>query len=410
VVANVRTGRSVTGNYTFRNAFLKRRSLQVFFEHTAAAAMGACTSSVIVGVDSDASFVYSLPVDLLLIEVFPLLSPKSLRRLDVGTRCQGRHLPAFNEWMATRPVIVKANNIKRVTSWYTTRNIFPAKIQCDETLISDKIMLALPFAKEAKEIVVKGHMCSALWRFVNLGNAAEKLRVLHVPNVQFNQLQLTVLLKDLPNLEELHLRYFPRSLPYLPRLTSLYATQAYLPSTSAATAVARACPHLTGLHLARLCLYRNPTGLAQQWAGLRKLSLVATAVCPVEVMDAIAQHCGGITSLDVSHNTNTSNSALIDLGRNLPLLQELRLSGSYHITDTKVALIARACSELRILGVDNCLEVTDESLRKLAEHCPALQELHCGNCPRLTQQGKLRLALDLPHVRVVQGMVWPRWW
>jgi hypothetical protein len=271
--------------------------------------MGVSTSSAVVGVRSDPSFVYSLPVELLRVEIFPLLSPKSLRRLDIATRrCQGRHLPAFSEWMAARPVTVKGDNINYVTNWYATRNIFPAKIKCDETLITDKVLLVLSFAKDAREIVVKGHLGLEFWRFVNLGNTAHKLRVLHLRNVQFNWLQLSFLLKDLPDLEELHLQDFPPSLPNLPRLQSLYASHVAPLSASAAAAVTRACPQLTGLHLAWFCLYSNPAELAQHWSGLRKLSLVVAKACPVDMIDGIARHCHNLTSLDVSHNTNASNA------------------------------------------------------------------------------------------------------
>ena len=97
---------------------------------------------------------------------------------------------------------------------------------------------------------------------------------------------------------------------------------------------------------------------------------------------AFAEHCAGITRLNISGCTNLTDTALAAVGQACSGLVDLNASGCPALTDAAFVGISKngTISTLRIRG---CSHVTDESVVEMAEHC-ALRVLDFRLCRKIT--------------------------
>jgi len=122
---------------------------------------------------------------------------------------------------------------------------------------------------------------------------------------------------------------------------------------------------------------------------LSTFSAVRTGI----TFDALCRGCSKLRVLhltgftDLLHTTgfiDLNDSAVGCITTHLPLLTELNISGSPHISYDGIAHIARAYPNLHVLNVSHCKNLQNDAIILLGSHCTSLTSLSVAHCTLLT--------------------------
>lgn len=89
--------------------------------------------------------------------------------------------------------------------------------------------------------------------------------------------------------------------------------------------------------------------------------------------------CGNLKVVGVSR-TQAGDSAIVELAKHSPNLNELDVSHNDDVTNEAVVALACNTKNLSILNVSWCMGVSDEGICALAEGCRQLYQLHVREC------------------------------
>jgi Leucine Rich repeat len=159
-------------------------------------------------------------------------------------------------------------------------------------------------------------------------------------------------------------------------------------------ALAQHCTGLTKLYLAgcRLITDTGLQALAQHCTGLKELYLAGCRLITDTGLQALAQHCTGLKELNLAGCRLITDVGLQALAQHCTGLTELYLAECSLITNAGLQALAQHCTGLTELDVEECDQITDAGLQALAQRCTGLTKLDLDGCDLITNAGLRALA------------------
>jgi len=169
-------------------------------------------------------------------------------------------------------------------------------------------------------------------------------------------------------------------------------------------ALAQHCTGLTELDLSSCALITDAVlrVLAQHCSGLTSLNLDRCRLITDAGLQALAQRCTGLTSLNLEWCSRITDAGLQALAQHCTGLTSLNLNRCRLITDAGVQALAQHCTGLTSLDLDKCRLITDAGVQALAQRCTGLTTLNLAGCRLITDAGLRALRQDYPHIRIFE--------
>ena len=103
------------------------------------------------------------------------------------------------------------------------------------------------------------------------------------------------------------------------------------------------------------------------------------------VMAAIGESCWGLTSINMSVDSNMTDVGISYLVQGCIHLQSINIGGScYQLTDASLATIGESCGVLTSIDMSDNSNMTDVGVSYLAQGCIHLQSINIGgSCSQL---------------------------
>ena len=123
---------------------------------------------------------------------------------------------------------------------------------------------------------------------------------------------------------------------------------------------------------------------------------------------AVAQGCPRLRSLIIWHSSEeadhkqrpeVSDTAIIALAQQWPLIERLELCGLESLTDAAIHAVARGCRSLSLLDASLCCLLTDAAIQSLAHHSSNSSTLKLRGCVGVTTSGVNALAQISPPLQ-----------
>ena len=122
------------------------------------------------------------------------------------------------------------------------------------------------------------------------------------------------------------------------------------------------------------------------------------------VIHLVRTRGSNIRTLNVGYFGLLTDLSVMAIADNCPHLVKLFLLCNDNITDVSVARLVQRCRELCEIDLSRCKKITDVSLEKIGESCPSpgssLQTIWLHECPLITREGKNALKQRVPHLAV----------
>lgn len=333
---------------------------------------------------------FQLPTDALVHEIFPHLSTKDLRCLDVAV--SNRHMRRQLMYMYPNMRHVKHSTRgldEHEMAWFFERGIPLTSVSLATTCS------ALAVTAIFHMLLHSGRGLAERVRHLNLHPCRQVLKATHGEQVLAlcsNQLESLDLTKCRSLIDD---EFIVQLASRSTGLTTLLFTDnchRHL-QTPSYRALGRGCVSLTSIDLsdsygiteaAIIALTDTDTdtdGPRGCCSGLTAVSLAGTHV-GASVIVALAQRCQLLTSLDISNCANSVNEAAVTaLAQGCPRLTTLKLINCWrqHVTAERVTELARGCRLLAHLDLGSC-GVTDACVLALARECRSLVYLSLTWC------------------------------
>eukprot|EP01036_Dinobryon_divergens_P031735 gene31735-41190_t len=110
-------------------------------------------------------------------------------------------------------------------------------------------------------------------------------------------------------------------------------------------------------------------------------------------LEKIAEHCPLLHRLNISYNSNFTDSGLAFFSKyRLHNLSFIHLGKCSLLTEEGFAIFAEACPSLQELDLYSCDKITDIALSKIIDCCTSLSHLNISHCYQITNVGLVNLA------------------
>jgi F-box/leucine-rich repeat protein 2/20 len=113
---------------------------------------------------------------------------------------------------------------------------------------------------------------------------------------------------------------------------------------------------------------------------------------------ALAQHCSGLRSVDLSYCQDIADDGVVVLAQRCSHLTDINVCGCAELTDVAVATLATRCRHMIRIDAGGCSLLTDGALRALGKYCPQLKVVWLMMCNLLTDAGVAALAEGCPFL------------
>ncbi|XP_053114455.1 dynein regulatory complex subunit 6 isoform X3 [Hemicordylus capensis] len=122
-----------------------------------------------------------------------------------------------------------------------------------------------------------------------------------------------------------------------------------------------------------------------------------------ELMRLVSEGCPALLYLNLSH-TDITNGTLRLLSRGFPNLQYLSLAYCRKFTDKGLQYLSsgRGCHKLIYLDISGCLQISVEGFRNIAKSCSGVQHLTINEMPTLTDRCIQALVEKCPQIATVE--------
>lgn len=174
-------------------------------------------------------------------------------------------------------------------------------------------------------------------------------------------------------------------------------------------ALSERCPGLTELDLSGSeCV--TDVGISWLSGGCHGLKIVNLNGCN-KVTDvgilAISEGCPVLENLSIASLKKVTDIGVRHLSRGCPRLQLLDVTGLFLITDGKVRdfgleglqALAQTCGNLRTLNLTGCFQVAEVALRALGRGCTSLTAISLAGCHRVDARGVAYLTKGCPDLK-----------
>ena len=324
------------------------------------------------------SFLFNLPTDIVVCELFPFLKIADLSCLDVAitNRLLRTQLYfAFESlsirqcWSGLTPLLL---------SWLLERSITLITATLSEDLKSQGLLdifhlLVVNTTKASQIRHLDFSRCNASVTSNHIIKLVSCCSGLYSVNLslcrQVTKSALIQLSKKCSHLSSLDLS--------ITRVTD-----------KALISLAANCSSLTSLNLRACSLVTNNAivVLSKMCPGLSSLdlSLMGTRVIDDAVI-ALSLNCPALTKLNISSCCLT-DVGLKALAQNCSSIESIDLSYSGGVTDVGVLELAQWCSTIRALSLNGNNKVTDASVVKLIEICPSLMSIELNFCTGISEE------------------------
>eukprot|EP00949_MAST-11_sp_MAST-11-sp1_P004505 g4505.t1 len=112
----------------------------------------------------------------------------------------------------------------------------------------------------------------------------------------------------------------------------------------------------------------------------------------LEGLQAMAQECHALTSLNLSNCFQVSSRVLRAIGKGCPSITSLRLAGCQAVDTSALAEIVRRTKGLKSLSLAGCMEIDSNALRIVGESCSGLTTVNLSGCRSLSDTAIQSLA------------------
>lgn len=212
-----------------------------------------------------------------------------------------------------------------------------------------------------------------------------------------------------PNIETLDIRYseyciddavFIEAATRLHKLNTLTLDHCRLLSDDSCIALSLYCTHLQEVEISH-CYWMTDDGiihLAQSCPHMKSLKISNLIRITDASIMVIANNCNSLVTLDLS-SIYVRNDTIIHLVQQCPLLENISLSWSAHITDTALIHIANMCQSLTHINISRCNEITDEGVMHLVTMRGSnMRYLNISHCTQLTDIAVHAIAHHCPNL------------
>ena len=133
-------------------------------------------------------------------------------------------------------------------------------------------------------------------------------------------------------------------------------------------------------YLAQGCIHLQSINIGGSWSQLTDASLAWLRY------DRIGESFQGLTSIDMICNSNMTDVGISYLVQGCIHLQSINIGGLYtQLTDASLAVIGESCGVLTSIDVSDNRKMTDVGISYLAQGCIHLQSINIGgSCSQLT--------------------------
>ena len=356
------------------------------------------------------NYFLNLPTELLVFELFPLLSLTECCHLDVAITNQHLRPQLFELYPFLSLQHSKAGISPCQLKWFLKRSISLTSITFVMFLMTQQItdifnqLKKFGKAEKVKHLQCYEHMIP--YHYTLLRTCCTGLLSLDLSGCsKLTKPMLTELAKGCPDICSLRLlntRITSAGVLTLaqkfPALTELDLGYSRSITNAAVIAVAENCSALISLNL-KYCdkvsdgVLRH---LAQNCTMLTTLDLVGMAVSE-DAMRLLATSCSSLRSISVGHFTIT-DLCVVAIAKKLPLLSALCLvSNCINLSDAAVISVTHNCHALSALDVSGvCLRLTDIAVMAVARHCQALTTLNMSGCKEITDVAFIPVTQNCP--------------
>ena len=79
-----------------------------------------------------------------------------------------------------------------------------------------------------------------------------------------------------------------------------------------------------------------------------------------------------------------TDRSLVAISEHLPSLPALNCGGNEAITDDGIEKLVAKCHSIKTLWIYMCPSISDRSVQQIADHCPVLEDLDVGGSDHIT--------------------------
>lgn len=147
---------------------------------------------------------------------------------------------------------------------------------------------------------------------------------------------------------------------------------------------------------------------AEHCGGLQRLSLHGMAHISADTLQVVGAACGRLQYLNLAWCQQVGNAELAAIGDGCPELEEVELWQCKKLSDDAVGEFAAQCFRLRRLNLRGCTQVGDGALASVADFCSDLRELVLEGCSAVTDVGLERVLSSCRNLRLINASLCSR--
>jgi len=312
----------------------------------------------------------AMPTDVVVYEVFPLLTWSDITSLDVALCSKALRPQLFDMYPMIRRRHSSAGIKEEELQWCIDRKIAMLIIHFDIKVVDPALLLLASAADMCASLTdLDVSLCRHITDIgaIAVAQQCRSLKRLRMGSTFLRNVSLNAFASSCPGLQTV-------SVPNCRDITD-----------ESIQNLAQLCPDLSRLIL-RGCSnlsYLSLEALAEHSSVLSELNLAnCRLTCPG--MIALCKHSASLTALDLCYSlTSVSHEALMHLGqlKLSKLIMSCSRKGGSAINDAVIHTIACGSNEcLSELRIGACGSITDSAVESIAEHCPCLDTLELSDC------------------------------